>query len=60
MDCGHCMCKTCEYQLNNTGKECCSGCDDCMREQKQVHDVWSCTKYERKDYLRSARKEVDF
>ena len=48
----YCMCQTCEYQINNTGKECCNTCADCHREDKQVHDIWSCTKYERKGYLR--------
>lgn len=49
----HCMCATCEFQLNNSGRRSCSECDDCYRENKQVHDVWSCTKYERKIILRS-------
>lgn len=47
------MCATCEYQLNNSDRRSCSECDDCYRENKQVHDVWSCTKYERKIVLRS-------
>lgn len=49
----YCMCATCEYQLNNSGKGCCSGCADCMREKQQVHDVWTCTKYMRKEILRN-------
>lgn len=49
----YCMCATCEYQLNNSDRGSCSKCDDCYREDKQVHDVWSCTVYERKRILRS-------
>lgn len=48
----YCMCQTCEYQINNTGKECCNTCADCYREDEQIHDIWSCTKYERKKFLR--------
>ena len=48
----YCMCQTCEYQINNTGKECCTTCADCRRENEQIHDIWSCTKYERKKFLR--------
>lgn len=50
----YCMCSTCFYQINNSGRECCTTCVDCAREGKQVHDVWSCTKYMRKEYLRNA------
>lgn len=37
-----CMCNSCKYQ------KVCKLCSDCLREKKQIHDVWSCTKYERK------------
>lgn len=53
MKCGYgkyCMCQTCEYQLSK--KEGCYKCADCVGEKKQIHDVWTCTKYERKKHLR--------
>ena len=52
----YCMCQTCEFQSNNSSKECCNSCNDCEREKRQVHDVWSCTKYERSKYLRLGSK----
>lgn len=48
MNCGYCMCKTCMKQFNN-----CIHCSDCIRENKQVHDIWYCPKYMRKEHLRN-------
>ena len=48
----YCLCATCEHRLNKSSKLRCYDCEDCMREQKQVHDVWSCSRYERSIYLR--------
>lgn len=42
----YCMCATCTY------KEKCDECGDCLRGKKQIHDIWTCTKYERKEELR--------
>lgn len=42
----YCMCATCHYQ------EDCSNCADCVSNNKQMHDIWTCTKYMRKEYLR--------
>lgn len=50
----YCMCATCHYQ------EDCSYCADCTEAQKQMHDVWTCTKYMRKEHLRKgADDETD-
>ena len=42
----YCMCATCFYQND------CSNCADCMSNNNQIHDIWSCTKYMRKEHLR--------
>ena len=42
----YCMCYTCTFQ------EECENCLDCVRHWSRIHDVWSCTKYERKGELR--------
>lgn len=43
----YCMCATCSFQ-----NDCSSNCADCMSNNKQIHDIWSCTKYMRKEHLR--------
>ena len=42
----YCMCATCHYQ------EDCYYCADCTEAKKQMHDIWTCTKYMRKEYMR--------
>ena len=48
----YCMCATCHYQ------EDCSYCTDCTESQKQIHDIWSCTKYMRKECLRKGTDDA--
>ena len=49
----YCMCATCHYQKD------CVYCKDCEEAQKQMHDIWTCTKYMRKEHLRKGlRLEV--
>jgi len=42
----YCLCATCHYQ------EDCADCADCTEAQEQMHDIWTCTKYMRKERLR--------
>lgn len=49
----YCLCATCEFQKITTIGCCAAGCYDCLRAGKQVHDIWSCTKYQRKGFLRA-------
>ena len=49
LDCKYCMCKTCEYE------NCHKYCDDCHRKDDKIHDIWTCTKYERKPELRELK-----
>lgn len=46
----YCMCSTCEYN--------CGLCDDCHWAETAIHDVWTCTKYERSYELRRGTQEV--
>ena len=48
----YCMCQTCQYQ-QGCKEDNCNYCFDCLREKKQIHDVWHCTRYMRKEQLRT-------
>ena len=49
----YCMCQTCKYQMDKDSYNLCSGCEDCIHNDRQMHDIWACTKYERKEHLRT-------
>ena len=51
----YCLCGTCRYQTIEEEKHNCCECVDCRRENRQVHDVWACSKYERRKELMTQR-----
>jgi len=56
----YCLCGTCRYRtIESEKRNCCCQCVDCLRENRQVHDISACRKYERmKELMADSSKQT--